>query len=85
MKIKDDYLTYNLDGTELIVGVSDDAFKGMIKANPTASLIISCLKEEMGEKDILKRMSEKYDAPADVLAADLKKMLDQLKEIGVIE
>ncbi len=43
------------------------------------------LQEEQSEDSIVLAMLEKYDAPEDVIRADVKEIIEKLKEINVLE
>ena len=51
----------------------------------TAAFIVDCLKNETTEKEIVDAMCRKYDAPREVLAADVKEILEKLRGINAIE
>ena len=84
MKLKSEYLTYELDGQQLIIG-SNSAFNGLIRGNSSASFIISCLKSETSEEEIIRKMLAKYDADEQTIRKDVKLLLDKLRGAGVLE
>ena len=85
MKLKADFITQNIDDTQFLVPVGAEAFKGIVRSNRTAAFIMDCLKEETGEDKIVDAMAAKYDAPRDVIAADVKEILGTLRKIGALE
>ena len=84
MKLKEDYITYETDGEQIMVCASG-AFSGMARSNKTASFIIECLREDTTEEKIVEKMLEKYDAPKEIISADVAKIIVKLREIGAIE
>ena len=60
-------------------------FNGMVRSNSTAAEIIELLKNEITFEQIVDKMFEKYDAPREVLSADVKKVIDALRGIGAID
>ena len=46
---------------------------------------MDCLKEETTEEAIVDAMCERYDAPRDVIRADVKEILDKLRGIRALE
>ena len=57
-------------------------------ANPcsaTAAFIVNCLKRETDKEKIVEAMAAEYDAPREVIAADVEKVLDKLRSIGALE
>lgn len=85
MKLKSNFITQNIDDTQFLVPLGADAFSGIVRSNKTAAFIVDCLKTETSEDAIVDSMCEKYDAPRERIAADVRKVLDTLRGIGAIE
>ena len=85
MKLKDNFITQNIDDTQFLVPVSAEAFQGLVRSNKTAAFIVDCLKAETTEAAIVDRMCAKYDAPRETIAADVKEILDTLRGIHALE
>ena len=80
MKLKENFITQQIDDEQIIVSTNSD-FSGMARSNTSAAFIVDCLKSDVSEDEIVDRMFEVYDAPRNVLAADVKKILNTLREI----
>ena len=85
MKLKSDLITQNIDGRQFLVSINGDSFSGIVRSNRTAAFIVDYLKNETTEKEIVDAMCRKYDAPREVLAADVKEILEKLRGINAIE
>ncbi len=85
MKLKSDFITQTIDDTQFLISVGDVSFQGIVRSNRTAAFIVDCLKEETTEERIIDAMCGKYDAPREEIAADVKRILDTLREIGALE
>ena len=85
MKLKKEFVTYDTDGKQIMVSVDTKRFSGMVKSNETAAFIINCLKEETAADSIVEKMLQEYDAPREVIAKDVQKVIDTLKEIGALD
>lgn len=85
MKLKSNFVTQNVGDSQVMVATGTSSFNGMVKSNKTAAFIIDCLKTETTKEAIVEKMLEKYDASADVISADVEKVLTSLREIGAIE
>ncbi len=85
MKLKKEFVTYDTDGKQIMVSVDTKRFSGMVKSNETAAFIINCLKEETDADSIVEKMLQEYDAPREVIAKDVQKVIDTLKEIGALD
>ena len=84
MKLKAEFITYESDGEQLMVSC-DASFSGLVRSNQTAAFIVNCLKQDTTEQEIVERMFEKYDAPRDVLARDVARIVGQLRSIHALD
>lgn len=85
MKLKDGFITHETDGEQIMVSAGNTKFSGLVRSNSTASFIVDCLKDNVTENEIVEKMAEKYDAPKEIISADVKKILDTLRSIGAID
>lgn len=84
MKLKKNFVTQNVDGEQIMVA-ADGGFAGMVRSNATAAFIVDCLKTETTQEAILEAMCRKYDAPREVMAAGVNKVLNNLRRIGALD
>ena len=84
MKLKDEFITYESDGEQLMVSC-DASFTGLVRSNQTAAFIVDCLKTETTEEEIVDRMFERYDAPRDLLTRDVARIVEQLRSIHALD
>ena len=85
MRLKDDLVTQDIDGTQFLVPVGAEAFHGIVRSNKTAAFIVNCLKEETTEERIVDAMCARYAAPRDEIVADVRGILDTLRGINALE
>ena len=85
MKLKDNFITQDIDGTQFLVAVGDSKFNGIVRSNGTAAAIVDLLKEETTKEQIVDAMCRRYDAPRERIEADVEMILDKLRGIGAIE
>ena len=85
MKLKDGFLTYNDGEDSIIVGTDKAHFNGLVRSNSTAAFIVGQLKNDTTEQAIVDAVFEKYDAPKERIASDVKRVLDTLRSIGAID
>lgn len=85
MKLKDEFITQDIDDTQFLVPVGVEAFSGIVRSNKTAAFIVNCLKEETTETAIVDAMCAKYDAPRETIAADVAEILEKLRSINAID
>ena len=84
MKLKEEFITHSTESEHITVS-SGGGFSGMIRSNKTAGFIVECLKSNTTEEEIVEKMLEKYEAPREVIAADVKKIINSLRNIGAID
>ncbi|MBQ6480331.1 MAG: PqqD family protein [Anaerolineaceae bacterium] len=85
MKLKNEFITQDIDDTQFLVPVGAEAFSGIVRSNKTAAFIVNCLKEETTETAIVDAMCAKYDAPRETIAADVVEILEKLRSINAID
>ena len=87
MKLKSDYITHVVEDTQYLVGVSDDAFKGVVRSNETAAFIVDCLKEETTKDEIIDKMAQRYEGgiSREIFSEDVDRILDKLRSINALE
>lgn len=87
MKLKKDIILGNIDGKNFAIatGKLSKRFKGIINNNDTAAFIFELLKTEQSEDSIVKAMCLKYDAAEEEIRADVKEVLKQIKNLGILE
>ena len=84
MKLKTNFITQEMDGDQIMVATGG-AFAGMVRSNATAAFIVNCLKNVTTKEAILDAMCRKYDAPREIMAADMDQVLAKLKRIGALD
>lgn len=85
MKLKDDFITQNIEDAQFMLSVGKEKFTGIVRSNKTAAFIVNCLKEETTQERIVDAMAAKYDAPREKIAADVKRILDTLRGVGALQ
>lgn len=84
MKLKDDFISEEIDGRPVLVCVSDN-WNGIIKCSRSMSVVIAMLREGTNREALLKALEAKYEVPAEILSADLERILNKLQCTGAIE
>ena len=87
MRLKYRYEIMEVEGQSFAVPMEDCGkdFDGMVKLSRTAGAIFELLREETDEESVVECMSRRFDAPRDVLAADVHGMVEKLRARGLIE
>lgn len=85
MRLKESFLAYDTGKKSLLVPTGDAGFSGLVEGNKTLGVIFELLKTETTEQEIVSAMCARFDAPEEVIAGDVKKVLAELREIGALE
>lgn len=85
MKLRDNYITQDIDGTQVMVATGESSFNGIVRANQTAAAIVDLLKKETTKEKIVEEMLKIYDAGRDVIERDVDKVVSTLRSIGALE
>lgn len=88
MKLKEQYILYSAREDELIAvptGKETKTFKGLLRANESASFILECLKQETNEEEIVDKMLVEYDAPREVLEKDVHEIIEKLRSVQALD
>ena len=85
MKLKKEMITHEMDGSQIMVSTDQKVFSGIVTSNKSAAFIIEQLKTDTTAEKIKQAMFEKYDAPYEVISADVDDVLKKLRAHGIIE
>ncbi|MBR6484254.1 MAG: PqqD family protein [Clostridiales bacterium] len=85
MKLSPDFIVHNRGGENLLIPTASSSFSGIVRGNKTMGAIIELLKEETTEEEIVASMLSRFDAPPEKVAADVAKVLAELRKIGALD
>ena len=85
MKLKNEFITYDAGSESMLVPVGGAGFSGLVKGNKTLGTILALLKEETTEDAVIANMMQQYDVSQDVIATDVRKVLNELRKIGALD
>ena len=85
MRLKDTFITQQIEDTQIMISLGGEAFGGMVRSNKTAAYIVDLLGRDTTREEIVDAMCARYDAPRDVIAADVDEVLATLRGIGALE
>ena len=84
MKLKDNFITQDINNTQMMIDVGSD-FHGIVKSNATAAYIINQLKTDTTIDDIVHKMLDKYEVDEDTLRKDIENIIAKLNSIGALQ
>ena len=87
MKLKSGFVLHDVGGEHMAVATGEALlkFNGMVRNNDTADFIFRQLLEDTTEEKIVDAMCAEYNAPRDVIANDVRKVLAQLRKADLLD
>lgn len=85
MKLKKNFVMHDTGRETVLVPMGGTEFSGMVRGNRTLGVILSLLKEETTEAQLVSAMRDRFNAPEDVLERDVKRALGELRRIGALD
>ena len=87
MKIKDGFVMREVVGQAVVIAVGEASkeFHGMINLNSTGKDIWQGVEKGLSEEGIVQCIIEKYEVEVEKAAEDVRKMIQKMREAGVIE
>lgn len=85
MKLKKEFIPHETGSESLLIPAGGAGFSGLVKGNKTLGAILELLKEDTAEEKIIAAMKQRFDAPEDMITADVHKALTELRKIGAID
>ena len=85
MKLNRGFLTHNDGDNKLLVSTGATKFSGLVRSNQTAGFIIECLEQNTNEDEIVAKMQKKWEVSDEIARRDVRKVIDQLRNIGAID
>ena len=86
MRLRGPYEIMQVEGQSFAVPMDEkkNGFGGLIKLSKTAAVIFELLQEDTTEEAIVEKLVQRYDAPRDVLAADVHRTVAKFQEKGLL-
>ena len=85
MKLKPEYMIQDIENTQYMVSIGNGVTNRIIRNNKTAAFIVNQLQEDTTVEKIVDAMCAKYDAPREVIAADVEEILQILRKVHALE
>lgn len=87
MKIKDGYILKKVAGENIVVATGEArlSFNGIITFNEVGAEVFALLDGKHTESQIVDELLKMYNAPREVISADVKKLIEKMKAQGLLE
>lgn len=87
MKIKEGFILKNVAGSNIVIATGEEkiSFKGVMTFNEVGAEVFTLLNGENSVESIVEKLSAEYDAPKEQIEADVKALIEKMREYGLIE
>lgn len=87
MKLKEGFVLHDVGDEHMAIatGKAAKSFSGLVRNNETAHFIYEMLLSDTTEEAIVEAMAERYNAPREVIAADVKRVVEQMRKAGFLD
>ncbi len=85
MKLNKEFLLHNTNNESILVPTGNAEFSGVVRGNTTLGAVLELLTSEITEGELIAKMDSRYDAPAETIEKDVKKVLQELRKIGALD
>ena len=85
MKLNKEFLLHNTNNESILVPTGNAEFSGVGRGNTTLGAVLELLTSEITEGELIAKMDSRYDAPAETIEKDVKKVLQELRKIGALD
>lgn len=87
MKLKEGFVLHDVGKEHMMVAVEDaaESFNGLVRNNDTADFVYKMLLKDTTEEKIVDAMFAEYDAPREILAADVHRLIEQMRKAGFLD
>ena len=87
MKIKSDFILKDVAGSKVVLATGEQTkdFKGIITFNEVGAEVFNLLDGTNTVDEIVNIIAEKYDASTETVKADVVKLIEKMKNQGLIE
>jgi hypothetical protein len=87
MKIKDGFILKDVAGSKIVIATGEQRlnFNGVITFNEVGAAVFNLLDGNNSVEDIVAKISSDYDAPVELVRADIEKLIEKMKKHNLIE
>lgn len=87
MKIKDGYILKKVAGENIVVATGDArlSFNGIITFNEVGAEVFALLDGTHTEEQIVDELLKMYNAPKEVISADVNRLIEKMRAQGLLE
>lgn len=85
MRLRSEFVAHDAGGEWVLVPVGGAGFSGIVRGNRTLGDILTLLRDDVTEEEIVAGMRGRYDAPVGAIEHDVAQALAELRRIGALD
>lgn len=85
MKLNSNYIKHTIDDQTVVVPTAGADFHGLVQGNKSVAVILECLENETTEEEITEELARRFSGDKEVMRADVRDVISQLRSIGAID
>lgn len=85
MKLNKNFLLHDNGQETFLVPTGNTGFSGVMRGNRTLGAVLELLKREISKEEVVSAMKQRFDAPEEIIEADVEKALEELRKIGALD
>lgn len=85
MKLNSNFIKHTIDDQTVVVPTAGADFHGLVQGNKSVAVILECLENETTEEEITEELARRFSGDKEVMRADVRDVISQLRSIGAID
>ena len=85
MKLNSNFIKHTIDDQTVVVPTAGADFHGLVQGNNSVAVILECLENETTEEEITEELARRFTGDKEVMRADVRDVISQLRSIGAID
>ena len=85
MKLKKEYVAHDAGAESVLVPTGAAGWAGVVRGNRTLGVILSLLREDTTEEEVVAAMRTRFDAPEGEIERDVARAISELRRVGALD
>ena len=85
MILKKGFIVHHTGEESLLVPAGNVDFSGLVRGNKTFGAVLDLLEKDTTEAEVISAMTDRFDAPEEVIKKDVADILEKLRGIGALD
>lgn len=85
VRLKKEYVAHDAGKESVLVPTGAAGWVGVVRGNRTLGLILSLLREDTTEEEVVSAMQERFAAPDGAIEGDVTRAIAELRRVGALD